>query len=390
MGCSSCSKGPDGLPRGCRNNGRCGSCGCGSKTVFNWLEGVALPNGVKAFDILEIRFKNNRKGFFRKGTNETYHVGDIVTINLNPGIDVGVVSLTGELVRSQMASRRVKDDHEIKKIMHKSTQKEIEVWHNARQREEQTRTEAREIIKRLGIPMKLTDIEFQADNKKATFFYIADERVDFRELVRELARKFGIRIDMRQIGARQEAARVGGIGSCGRELCCSVWLSDFRSVSTGAARYQQLALDPIKLAGQCGKLKCCLNFELDQYVEAVKDFPSPHAKIQTQKGKAVVFKMDIFKKIVYFLQLGEQGGGPIALPVEEANRLIANSQKGKKIHSLTEFAIPEETEEIDHTYSNVVGQDDLTRFDKSKGGKRRNKRNKKKGGRNKKKPVATR
>ena len=388
MGCSSCSKGPNGLPRGCRNNGRCGSCGCGSKTVFNWLEGVALPNGVKAFDVLEVRFKNNRKGFFRKGTKDTFHVGDIVTINLNPGIDIGVVSLTGELVRSQMTSKRVKDDHEIKKIMHKSTQEEIEVWHTARQREEQTRTEAREIIKRLGIPMKLTDVEFQGDNKKATFFYIADERVDFRELVRELAGKFGIRIDMRQIGARQEAARVGGIGSCGRELCCSVWLSDFRSVSTGAARYQQLALDPIKLAGQCGKLKCCLNFELDQYVEAVKEFPSPHAKIQTQKGKAVVFKMDIFKKIVYFLQLGEHGGGPVALPVEDANRLIANSQKGEKIQSLTEFAIPEEAEEIDHTYSNVVGQDDLTRFDKSKGGKRRNKSNKKKGGRNKKKPVA--
>ena len=389
MGCSSCSKGSDGLPRGCRNNGRCGSCGCGSKTVFNWLEGIALPNGVKAFDVLEVRFKNNRKGFFRKGTNDTYYVGDIVTINLNPGIDVGIVSLTGELVRSQMASRRVKDDHEIKKIMHKSTQEEIEVWHNARQREEQTRTEAREIIKRLGIPMKLTDVEFQGDNKKATFFYIANERVDFRELVRELAGEFGIRIDMRQIGARQEAARVGGIGSCGRELCCSVWLSDFRSVSTGAARYQQLALDPIKLAGQCGKLKCCLNFELDQYVEAVKEFPSPHAKIQTKKGKAVVFKMDIFKKIVYFLQLGEQGGGPVALLVEDANKLIVNSQKGEKIHSLTEFAIPEETEEIDHTYSNVVGQDDLTRFDKFKGEKRRNKRNKTKGGRNMKKPLAT-
>ena len=382
MGCSSCSKGPDGLPRGCRNNGRCGSCGCGSKTVFNWLEGVTLPNGVKAFDVLEVRFKNNRKSFFRKGANDTYYVGDIVTINLNPGIDIGVVSLTGELVRSQMVSRRVKDDHEIKKIMHKSTQEEIEVWHKARQREEQTRAEAREIIKKLGIPMKLTDVEFQGDNKKATFYYIADERVDFRELVRELAGKFGIRIDMRQIGARQEAARVGGIGSCGRELCCSVWLSDFRSVSTGAARYQQLALDPIKLAGQCGKLKCCLNFELDQYVEAVKEFPSPHAKVFTQKGKAVVFKMDIFKRIVYFLQLGESGIGPIALPVEEANKLIANSLKGVKVASLVEFAIPEEEEEIDHTYSNVVGQDDLTRFDQSKG-----KRRKKRKGKKRKKPT---
>ena len=391
MGCISCSKGLDGQPRGCRNNGRCGSCGCGSKTVFDWLEGVAIPNGAKAFDIVEVRFKNNRKGFYRAGSGAKFHVGDVVTLNLNPGLDIGVVSLTGELVRSQMSARKVRDDHEIKKVMHKATEEEIEVWHKARQREDTTRSEAREIIKRLGIPMKLTDVEFQGDNKKATFFYIADERVDFRELLRELAGKFGIRIDMRQIGARQEAARVGGIGSCGRELCCSVWLSDFRSVSTGAARYQQLALDPIKLAGQCGKLKCCLNFELDQYVESVKEFPSPHAKIFTQKGKAVVFKMDIFKRIVYFLQLGESGSGPVALPVEEANRLIAKSQGGEKIASISEFAIPEGVEEIDHTYSNVVGQDDLTRFDNSNGGRRKKIRNKRKvggGNRNKKQASA--
>ncbi len=391
MGCISCSKGLDGQPRGCRNNGRCGSCGCGSKTVFDWLEGVALPNGAKAFDVVEVRFKNNRKGFYRAGPGSKFHVGDVVTLNLNPGLDVGVVSLTGELVRSQMSARKVRDDHEIKKVMHKATEEEIEVWHKARQREDTTRSEAREIIKRLGIPMKLTDVEFQGDNKKATFFYIADERVDFRELLRELSGKFGIRIDMRQIGARQEAARVGGIGSCGRELCCSVWLSDFRSVSTGAARYQQLALDPIKLAGQCGKLKCCLNFELDQYVESVKEFPSPHAKIFTQKGKAVVFKMDIFKRIVYFLQLGESGSGPVALPVEEANRLIAKSQGGEKIASISEFAIPEDVEEIDHTYSNVVGQDDLTRFDNSNGGRRKKIRNKRKvggGNRNKKQASA--
>ncbi len=374
MGCNSCINGSDGQPRGCRNNGRCGSCGCGSKTVFDWLEGIALPVGAKQFDIVEVRFKNNRKGFFRRDNGASYHVGDVVTINLNPGIDVGVVSLTGELVKSQMASLRVRDDHEVKKIMHKSTSEEISVWHRARQREDETRIKAREIIMRLGIPMKLTDVEFQGDNKKATFFYIADERVDFRELVRELAVEFGVKIDMRQIGARQEAARVGGIGSCGRELCCSVWLSDFRSVSTGAARYQQLALDPVKLAGQCGKLKCCLNFELDQYVEAVKEFPSPHAKIFTSKGKAVVLKMDIFKRIVYFLQLGESGGGPVALPVEDATRLIANSQKGKKIISLADFAIPQEVEEIDHTYSNVVGQDELTRFDKSENKKRKKKK----------------
>ena len=252
MGCASCSKGPDGLPRGCKNNGRCGSCGCGSKTVFDWLEGISLPSGAKAFDVVEVRFKNNRTGFFRKKSTDTYHVGDVVTIDLKPGHDVGVVSLTGELVRSQMKAKKVRDDHEIKHIANKSTKEEIEVWHTARKREDKTRSEARVIIKRYGIPMKLTDVEFQGDNKKATFYYTADERVDFRELVREFASTFTVRVDMRQIGARQEAARIGGIGSCGRELCCSVWLSDFRSVSTGAARYQQLALDPVKLAGQCG------------------------------------------------------------------------------------------------------------------------------------------
>ena len=366
MGCSSCSKGADGLPRGCKNNGRCGTCGSGGKTTFDWLEGISLPEGTSVFDIIEVRFKNNRKGFYRRKSTDSYYVGDVVSLDLNPGIDVGVVSLTGELVRTQMSIKKVRDDHEIKRILHKSTKEEIEVWQKARKREEETRIKAREIINRLEISMKLTDVEFQGDEKKATFYYIAEDRVDFRELVRELAATFNLRIDMRQIGARQEAARVGGIGSCGRELCCSTWLSDFRSVSTSAARYQQMALNPIKLAGQCGKLKCCLNFELDQYVEAVKEFPSPNAKIQTEKGKAVIFKMDIFKRLVYFLELGDKGGGPVPIPLEEANRLISKSEKGEKISALSQFAIQETPDEISKTYSNVVGQDDLTRFDDAK------------------------
>ncbi len=381
MGCSSCSTGADGLPRGCKNNGRCGTCGCGGKTTFDWLEGVSLPDGTSAFDIIEVRFKNNRKGFYRRKSTDSYYVGDVVSLDLKPGMDVGVVSLTGELVRTQMSIRKVRDDHEIKRILYKSTKEEIEVWQKARKREEETRIKARDIIKRLEISMKLTDVEFQGDEKKATFYYIAEERVDFRELVRELAATFNLRIDMRQIGARQEAARVGGIGACGRELCCSTWLSDFRSVSTSAARYQQMALNPIKLAGQCGKLKCCLNFELDQYVEAVKEFPSPNAKIQSEKGKAVIFKMDIFKRLVYFLELGDKGGGPVPIPLEEANRLISKSEKGEKISSLSQFAIQETPDEISKTYSNVVGQDDLTRFDDAKrkkpkygGNKHRNKR----------------
>lgn len=343
-------------------------------TVFDWLEGIPLADGSSPYDVVELRFKNNRKMYVRRPGSMTAHVGDVVVIDLQPGHDVGVVSLTGELVKSQLSLRKIKDDHELKRIDRKATTEDIALWHTARQREEDTLREARQIIKRLGIGMKLTDVEFQGDNARATFYYTAENRVDFRDLVRELASTFDIRIDMRQIGARQEAARIGGIGVCGRELCCTSWLKDFRSVSTGAARYQQLSLNPGKLAGQCGKLKCCLNFELDQYVEAVKEFPSPNAKIRTPKGKAVVFKMDIFKRLVYFLELGEPGSSPIAMNVEDANELIAASEKGDVVSSLASYELEEEPEEIDATFGNVVGQESLTRFDEAKRKRRRNKR----------------
>ena len=349
-------------------------------SVFDWLEGVPLPNGASPYDVVEIRYKNNRKAYVRSPQAVTAHVGDVVVIDLQPGHDVGVVSLTGELVKSQLKLRKIKDDHELKRIARKATTEDLALWHEARQREDATMKESRAIIKRLNISMKLTDVEYQGDNTRATFYYIAEQRVDFRDLVRELASTFDIRIDMRQIGARQEAARIGGIGVCGRELCCTSWLKDFRSVSTGAARYQQLSLNPGKLAGQCGKLKCCLNFELDQYVEAVKEFPSPNAKIKTPKGKAVVFKMDIFKRLVYFLQLGEQGSSPIAMNVEDANELIAASAKGEVVGSLASYEMEEEVEEVDTTFGNVVGQESLTRFDEAKRKKRRKGKRRPKGG----------
>ena len=341
-------------------------------TVFDWLEGVPLADGVSPYDVVEVRFKNNRTAYVRKPGAVTCHVGDVVVIDLQPGHDVGVVSLTGELVKTQMKLRKVKDDHELKRINRKADADDIALWHQARTREDDTLKTSRQIIQRLGIGMKLSDVEFQGDNARATFYYTSEQRVDFRELVRELASTFDIRVDMRQIGARQEAARVGGIGVCGRELCCTSWLKDFRSVSTGAARYQQLSLNPGKLAGQCGKLKCCLNFELDQYVEAVKEFPSPNAKIKTPKGKAVVFKMDIFKRLVYFLQLGEPGASPIAMNVEDANELIAASQQGEVISGLQSYVVEGEPEEVDETFGNVVGQESLTRFDEAK--RRRKKR----------------
>ena len=337
---------------------------------------MALPAGQRPFDIVEVRFKANRKGFFRRSSKLEVQVGDVVVLDADHGLDVGVVSLTGELVRAQMNAKGAKDDHEVKRIERKATQEDIDIWQKASMREPETIRAARDIIKGLGLDMKLTDVEYQGDGNKATFYYTAEDRVDFRELVRELASAFGVRIDMRQIGSRQEAARVGGIGVCGRELCCSSWLKDFRSVSTSAARYQQLSLNPQKLAGQCGKLKCCLNFELDQYVEAVKEFPSPNAKIKLKEGKAFIFKMDLFKRLVYLIVPDGGTNGPVAVTLEDMNELLEMNERGEYPHSLTEFALVEGPDEVDEVYSNVVGQDSLTRFDEQR------RRRKKRSGRN--------
>ncbi len=282
-----------------------------------------------------------------------------------------MVTLTGELVRAQMKARKLREDQDIPKIRRKATSEDIEVWQQARLRENDTVREARRIIQGLRIDMKLADVEYQGDGRKATFYYTAEERIDFRQLVKELAGAFSIRVEMRQIGARQEAARVGGIGVCGRELCCASWLTDFRTVSTSAARYQQLSLNPAKLAGQCGKLKCCLNFELDQYIEGIKDFPSPNAKIKLKEGKAVVFKMDIFKRLVYLLNLDEPGSSPVAVAVEDVQELIEMNARGEAPASLSEFAIEEEPDEMEEVYADVVGQDSLTRFDEARRKKRK-------------------
>lgn len=340
-------------------------------TVFDWLQGVALPSGVTPFDAVEVRFKANRKGFYRKPEGVEVHVGDVVVVEADPGTDVGVVSLTGELVRAQMKARKLREDADLTKIRRRATQEDIDVWQQARLREPDTVREARRIIQGLRIEMKLADVEYQGDGRKATFYYTAEERIDFRQLVKELAGAFSIRVEMRQIGARQEAARVGGIGVCGRELCCASWLTDFRTVSTSAARYQQLSLNPQKLAGQCGKLKCCLNFELDQYVEGIKDFPSPNAKFKLKEGRAVVFKMDIFKRLVYLLNLDEPGSSPVPVAVEDVKELLEMNARGDAPVSIAELAIEEEPDEMEEVYADVVGQDSLTRFDEARRKKRK-------------------
>ncbi|MGB5458683.1 MAG: PSP1 domain-containing protein, partial [Eudoraea sp.] len=250
MGCNSCSTGKDGQPRGCKNNGTCGTDSCNKLTVFDWLSNMSLPSGSQPFDCVEIRFKNSRKEFFRNTENLPLSIGDIVATQAKSGHDIGLVTLTGELVKVQMKRKKVPDsEEEIPKIYRKATQKDIDKWQKCRDKEEEIKKRAREMAILLKLQMKISDVEFQGDGSKATFYYTAEERIDFRQLIKDMAKAFGIRIEMRQIGYRQEAQRLGGIGSCGRELCCSTWLSDFRSVSTSAARYQQLSLNPQKLAG---------------------------------------------------------------------------------------------------------------------------------------------
>lgn len=380
MACSSCST-KDGQPKGCKNNGTCGTDGCNKLTVFDWLSNMSLPNGVEPFNFVEVRFKNGRKHFYRNSENLSLCMGDVVATESSPGHDVGMVSLTGELVRVQMRKKKVRpDSDEILKIYRKASQKDIDVWEEVRGREEAIKKRAREIAIRLNLSMKISDVEFQGDGSKATFYYTADDRVDFRQLIKEFAREFNTRIEMRQIGLRQEASRLGGIGSCGRELCCSTWLTDFRSVSTSAARYQQLSLNPQKLAGQCGKLKCCLNYELDTYLEALKSFPRTDTKLHTKKGTAVCQKIDIFKGLLWYAYEGEWMNWH-KLTAEQANKIIDANKKREDVGSLEEFEAVLQMEEEKPDFNNVVGQDSLTRFDKpKKPHKRRNKKRKKRKG----------
>jgi cell fate regulator YaaT (PSP1 superfamily) len=374
MSCNSCSSTIQGIPRGCKSNGACADGSCDKLNVFDWLANMELPASQKPFDMVEVRFKNGRKGFYRNTKELSLSMGDVVAVETSPGHDIGVVSLTGELVRVQIKkknSRRRKE--EIKQIYRKASQRDIDVWNTAKGKEQEVQRKSRLIISRLQLKMKLSDVEFQGDGNKATFYYTADERVDFRQLIRELAGTFSIRVEMKQVGLRQEASRLGGIGSCGRELCCSTWLTDFRSVSTSAARYQQLSLNPQKLAGQCGKLKCCLNYELDSYLDALKEFPKTNLWLHTQKGTAVFQKMDIFKGWIWYAYKDN----PVIwhkLTLEQANQIIEMNKQNNKVNSLEEFSSEHEYEkEVESVFTDVVGQDSLTRFDKPKKSRRRKK-----------------
>ncbi len=365
MGCTSCATGADGQPKGCKNNGTCGTDGCNKLTVFDWLSNMSLPANMEPFNGVEVRFKNGRKHFYQNSEKLSLSIGDVVATEASPGHDIGIVTLTGELVRVQMKKKKESPNTEaLPKIYRKASQKDIDLWQKVRNREADVQKRSREIAIRLGLKMKISDIEFQGDASKAIFYYTAEERVDFRELIKEFARTFNTRIEMKQVGFRQEAARLGGIGSCGRELCCSTWLTDFRSVNTSAARYQQLSLNPQKLAGQCGKLKCCLNYELDTYLDALENFPKSDLKLQTQKGPATCQKTDIFKGLLWYAY-EKDGMNWHQLHVDKVNEIIAINKKGNKVASLEEF-IEDIVVKDKELFSNVVGQDSLTRFDKPK------------------------
>ena len=375
MACTNCSTGAkDGTPRGCKNNGTCGTDSCNKLTVFDWLSNMSLPNGETAFDCVEVRFKNGRKEFYRNTEKITLSIGDVIATEASPGHDVGIVTLTGELVKIQMKKKGVDHKGEVPKIYRKASQKDIDIWSDARDKEEPMKVKAREIAIRLKLEMKISDIEFQGDGSKAIFYYTANDRVDFRQLIKEFAQSFKTRIEMKQVGFRQEAARLGGIGSCGRELCCSTWLTDFRSVNTSAARYQQLSLNPQKLAGQCGKLKCCLNYELDTYIDALKDFPEFETKLHTEKGDAICQKQDIFKGLMWFAYTDNFANWHV-LKIEQVKEIVALNKEKKRATSLEDYALdiaplPEKD------FNNAMGQESLTRFDQPKRKKKSNKKKK--------------
>ena len=349
---------------------------CSKLQTFDWLGDV--PASIQKMDIVEVRFKNTRKEFFINANGLRLNKGDIVAVEASPGHDIGIVSLTGEVVKFQLKKHNISlEKQEFKKIYRKAKAADLDKWYEAISLEETTMLETRRIAADLKLEMKIGDVEYQGDRTKAIFYYIADERVDFRELIKLLAEKFKIRIEMRQIGARQEAGRIGGIGSCGRELCCSTWMTNFVSVTTNSARHQEISLNPQKLAGQCGKLKCCLNYELDCYIDAQKDFPSKRIVLETTMGQAHHTKTDIFRNIMWYTFDPVHMVNFIPVPVDRVNEIIALNKKGKKVNELIDVSNIEINEPLD--YQSAVGEDSLTRFDekKKKKKKRPNKYNKK-------------
>lgn len=362
---------------GCGSSGGCSSGGCNKMNTFDWFADIPLSDQYN-YNLVEISFKNgSRKGFYRNDKKLDLFRGQHVVVDASQGYDIGEVSLSGELVKLQMKKKDVKENNDnIRGVLRIASEEEVNRLKDLRSKEKEMLINARVIARSLELEMKIGDVELQGDGKKATFFYTAENRVDFRDLVKKYANQFKLKIEMRQIGSRQEAGRIGGMGSCGRELCCSTWLSDFESVSTGSARYQQLSINTDKLSGQCGRLKCCLNYELDTYMDALKGIPKNHDKIKTKEGTAYLRKLDIFKKeLTYNI---DRSNKYYKISAEDVTKLIQMNKKGELPHSLIDFSIIEEPKADDlenHYNEDLVGSVSLKTLEKKSGNKRRKKKN---------------
>jgi len=366
MGCGSCGTSKDGAPSGCQSHGNCSSGGCNRMNVHDWLANLPFSDPESNCRVVEISFNNgSRKDYFKNTTLHYYGKGEMVAVEGVNGFDVGMVNLTGELVRLQLKKNNIDEKSpEIKKVLRRATEQDIQKMVETKAKEANMLIRSRAIARYLRLELKMAEVEIQADAKKATFFYIADDRVDFRELIKLYAGEFKVKVEMRQIGARQEAGKVGGIGSCGRELCCSTWLTDFKSVNTNAARYQNLSINQTKLSGQCGRLKCCLNFELDTYMDALQFFPNDADMLELAKGRAFLIKKDIFKNLMWYTMSDSNKHYP--LTIETVKRIKSQNKQGIRPEELeTAEIITSKPKEVEPEYADLVGQISLKSLEKT-------------------------
>ncbi|UAY52383.1 PSP1 domain-containing protein [Ferruginibacter albus] len=370
MGCGSCGSG------GCKNNGACSSGGCNRMNVYDWLANLPFSDPESGCRIVEVSFNNgSRKDYFRNNTNYFFEKGDWIAVEGVSGFDVGMVNLTGELVRLQLKKHEIKEnDQDIKKILRRANDADLSKLKETKAREKDVLIRSRAIAKQLNLDMKMAEVEIQADGRKATFFYIADDRVDFRELIKIYAGEFKVKVEMKQIGARQEAGKVGGIGSCGRELCCSSWLTDFKSVNTNAARYQNLSINQAKLSGQCGRLKCCLNYELDTYLDALQHFPDNCETIEIARGRAFLVKKDIFRNLMWFGMSDSTKQYP--LTIERVRKIKSLNMQGIKPEELEAVeVVSNKPKEVEPEFVDVVGHISLRSLEKNSRKRREKERN---------------
>lgn len=374
MGCSSCGTNTGGKPNGCKSNGGCSTGGCNRMNVHDWLTNLPISDEESICRVIEVSFnKGSRKEFYRNSTVHLFEKGELVTLEGVSGFDVGEVSMTGELVRLQLKKKGVEENNsDIKKVLRRAGDRDLEQMRQNKEREPKALMRARSIARQLKLEMKLSEVEFQADGRKATFFYTADGRVDFRELIKAYASEFKVKVEMKQIGSRQEAAKVGGIGSCGRELCCSTWLTSFKSVTTIAARYQNLSINQTKLSGQCGRLKCCLNYELDTYLDALQGFPENADMLETTKGNALLIKKDIFRNLMWYTL--PESSKQYPLSIDTVRKIKSMNAKGVKPETLeTEEVTSNKPKEIEPEFVDVVGQISLRSLEKADRKKKFNK-----------------